>query len=193
MTTTAVFANACRRPSRVTRFVPVRCVPTAEGTPSSVANSRRELPAPLAESNPAPQLSGHQAAALSGESGRASYAARMRTRGRRYFGRVRDGPLDDAPARFRPCVTVLPARAEARSGVFLAELRRAIFAPALAILSRRSRGASTSTASPQPRIHGVISTVPVTVTVMFSVPLVPSVSRCDGCQIDSLTRADAGG
>src|SRR5438094_6386130 len=66
MTTTAVFANACRRPSRVTRFVPVRCVRIAEGTPSSVPNSRRAHRVPLAGSNPAPRLSGRQAAALSG-------------------------------------------------------------------------------------------------------------------------------
>src|SRR5438874_10676370 len=49
-----------------------------------------------------PGLSGPRAAALSGVTGRASYAACTRTRGRRDFGRVRDGPLDDASARSVP-------------------------------------------------------------------------------------------
>src|SRR5207245_7390979 len=69
----------------------------------------------------------------------------------------------------------------------------AIFAPASAIFLRNSFGAITSTASPQPRIQGVISTVPVTVTVRFTEPFGPSLSFCDGCQVDSLTLPAAGG
>ena len=72
-------------------------------------------------------------------------------------------------------------------------LREAIFAPASAIFLRSSFGAMTSTASPQPRIQGVISTVPVTVTVMFTEPFGPSLSFCEGCQVDSLTLGAAGG
>src|ERR1700693_972915 len=46
-------------------------------------------------------------AALSREIGRASHAACTHTRGRRDFGRVRDGPLDDAPARLNHRVTLV--------------------------------------------------------------------------------------
>src|SRR5437588_11397841 len=92
---------------------------------------------------------------------------------------------DRASAGFFPFVTDFPLG----SPLF----RELILSPAAAILSRSSRGATTSTASPQPRIQGVISTVPATVTVRFTAPFLSSLIRCEGCQIDSLTRAAAGG
>src|SRR5438552_18811198 len=54
MTTTAVFANACRRPSKATPFVRAPCVLIAEGTPSNARSSRPARRVPPAGSNPAP-------------------------------------------------------------------------------------------------------------------------------------------
>src|SRR6266576_1839617 len=106
-----------------------------------------------------------------------------------------------APPLLRPPPRPSPASAGGRflraslasGGGSFRLLRDAIFVPTSLIFLRRSAGERTSTASPHPRIQGVISSVPVTVTVMLTEPLGPSPSFCDGCQMDSLRRAAAGG